>query len=95
MAGINVVLVPFRTSPDVVVALLRDDIQMDIDFYAALKSSLYSAKGRADRGERAAALAGACECPDRDSSLVSPSLTSRHGMASTPRRGRLTPSSRS
>src|SRR5579863_10535677 len=37
MAGIDVVIVPFRSSPDVVVALLRDDIQMDIDFYAALK----------------------------------------------------------
>jgi tripartite-type tricarboxylate transporter receptor subunit TctC len=47
MAGINVVLVPFRGSPDVVVALLRNDIQMDIDFYAALKPSLDNGKIRA------------------------------------------------
>ncbi len=64
-ADINVVLVPFRTSPDVVVALLRNDIQMDIDFYAALKPTLDSGKGRALRGERAAAFAGTAQCSDR------------------------------
>jgi tripartite-type tricarboxylate transporter receptor subunit TctC len=47
MAGINVVLVPFRNSPDVVVALLRNDVQMDIDFYAALKPSLDNGQARA------------------------------------------------
>jgi tripartite-type tricarboxylate transporter receptor subunit TctC len=46
MAGTNVVLVPFRTSPDVVVALLRNDVQMDIDFYAALKPTLDNGKAR-------------------------------------------------
>ncbi len=47
MAGVDVVIVPFRGSPDVVVALLRDDIQMGIDFYAALKPTLDSGKARA------------------------------------------------
>jgi tripartite-type tricarboxylate transporter receptor subunit TctC len=47
MAGIDVVIVPFRGSPDVVVALLRDDIQMAIDFYAALKPTLDGGKARA------------------------------------------------
>ncbi len=47
MAGIKVVLVPFRTTPDQVVALLRGDIQLSIDFYAALKPSLQSDKARA------------------------------------------------
>ncbi len=47
MAGIDVVIVPFRSSPDVVVALLRNDIQMDIDFYAALKPTLDGGKARA------------------------------------------------
>ena len=46
VAAVDVVLVPFRTSPDVVVALLRNDIQMDIDFYAALKPTLDGGKGR-------------------------------------------------
>jgi tripartite-type tricarboxylate transporter receptor subunit TctC len=47
MAGIDVVLVPFRTTPEVVVALLRDDIQLGVDFYAPLKPSLDSGKLRA------------------------------------------------
>jgi tripartite-type tricarboxylate transporter receptor subunit TctC len=46
MAGIDVVIVPFRGSPDVVVALLRGDIQMDVDFYAALKPTLDGGKAR-------------------------------------------------
>ena len=47
MAGINVQLVPFKASPDVVVALLRNDIQMAIDFYAALKPTLDNHQARA------------------------------------------------
>ncbi len=47
MAGIDVVLVPFRGTPDVVVALLRNDIQMGIDFYAPLKPNLDNGKTRA------------------------------------------------
>jgi len=47
MAGIDVVLVPFRATPDVVVALLRNDIQMGIDFYAPFKPTLDTGKGRA------------------------------------------------
>ncbi len=46
MAGINFEIVPFRTSPDVVVSLLRNDLQMDIDFYAALKPGLSDGKLR-------------------------------------------------
>ena len=46
MSGADVVIVPFRTSPDEVVALLRGDIQMEVDFYAALKPSLHSGKAR-------------------------------------------------
>ena len=41
------VIVPFRTSPDVVVGLLRNDVQLDIDFYAALKPTLDGGRGRA------------------------------------------------
>lgn len=39
-AGIGVVLVPFRASPEAVVSLLRNDVQMVIDFPAALASGL-------------------------------------------------------
>ena len=47
MAGVDVQLVPFKASPDVVVALLRNDIQMAVDFYAALKPSLDNGQARA------------------------------------------------
>jgi tripartite-type tricarboxylate transporter receptor subunit TctC len=47
MAGIDFVNVPFRTTPDVVVALLRNDLQLGVDFYAALQSGLSDNKLRA------------------------------------------------
>ena len=46
-AGINFVNVTFRTSGEAVIALLRNDIQMVIDFYAALKPGLSDNKTRA------------------------------------------------
>lgn len=46
MSGADIVIVPFRTSPDEVVALLRGDIQLEIEFYAAIKPSLQSGKVR-------------------------------------------------
>lgn len=47
MSGADFVIVPFRTSPDELVALLRGDIQMEVEFYAALKPSLESGQVRA------------------------------------------------
>ena len=47
MSGADIVIVPFRTSPDEAVALLRGDIQMEVEFYAALKPSLESGQVRA------------------------------------------------
>ncbi len=47
MAGVDVVIVPFRGTPEVVVALLRGDVQMGIDFYGPLKSALDNGKARA------------------------------------------------
>jgi tripartite-type tricarboxylate transporter receptor subunit TctC len=46
MSGADIVIVPFRTSPDELVALLRGDIQMEVEFYAALKPSLQSGQAR-------------------------------------------------
>ena len=46
-AGINFVNVTFRTTGEAVVALLRNDVQMVIDFYAALKPGLSDGKTRA------------------------------------------------
>jgi tripartite-type tricarboxylate transporter receptor subunit TctC len=47
MSGAEFVIIPFRTSPDESVALLRGDIQMEVEFYAALKPSLESKQARA------------------------------------------------
>jgi tripartite-type tricarboxylate transporter receptor subunit TctC len=45
--GVNFTIVPFRTTPDAVVALLRNDVQLVIDIYAALRSALSDKKVRA------------------------------------------------
>jgi tripartite-type tricarboxylate transporter receptor subunit TctC len=39
-AGINVQIVPFRNSPEIVIALLRNDMQMMVDFPPALKGQV-------------------------------------------------------
>jgi tripartite-type tricarboxylate transporter receptor subunit TctC len=46
-SGADFVIVPFRTTPDTVVALMRNDVHMVIDFYAALKPGLDSGQLRA------------------------------------------------
>src|SRR5215469_9197535 len=46
-SGIDFVIVPFRTTPDATVALLRNDVQMVIDFYAPLKPGLEGQQLRA------------------------------------------------
>jgi tripartite-type tricarboxylate transporter receptor subunit TctC len=46
-SGANFVIVPFRTTPDTIVALMRGDVQMVVDFYAALKPGLDSGQLRA------------------------------------------------
>ena len=46
-AGLNVQIVPYRSTPDVIVALIRNDVQLMVDFYAAMKSTLDDKKIRA------------------------------------------------
>ena len=46
-ADLNVQIVTFKTSPDVVVALLRNDTQMVVDFPPALKGQISGGKLRA------------------------------------------------
>jgi tripartite-type tricarboxylate transporter receptor subunit TctC len=43
-ANINFTIVPYRATPEVIVGLLRDDVQVMIDNYAAMKSSLLDKK---------------------------------------------------
>ena len=45
-AGSNFQIIPYRGTPDVIVALLRNDIQLMVDFYAAMKPTLAEKKIR-------------------------------------------------
>jgi tripartite-type tricarboxylate transporter receptor subunit TctC len=45
-AGIDFTTIPYRATPEVMVALLRDDVQVMIDNYAAMKSGLDDQKLR-------------------------------------------------
>lgn len=46
-AGLNFQIIPYRGTPDVIVALLRNDVQLMVDFYAPMKSTLQDNKIRA------------------------------------------------
>jgi len=46
MANINVIIVPYKNSPDVVVALLRNDVQMLVEFPPAIKGQVQDGKLR-------------------------------------------------
>ena len=46
MAKVNVVIVPFQRSPDVVVGLLRNDVQMLVDFPPAIQGQVDSKQVR-------------------------------------------------
>jgi tripartite-type tricarboxylate transporter receptor subunit TctC len=45
-AGVNFQIVPYRGTPDVIVALLRNDVQLMVDFYAPMKPTLEDKKIR-------------------------------------------------
>jgi tripartite-type tricarboxylate transporter receptor subunit TctC len=45
-AGLNFQIIPYRGTPDVIVALLRNDVQLMVDFYAAMKPTLLERKIR-------------------------------------------------
>jgi tripartite-type tricarboxylate transporter receptor subunit TctC len=44
VAGLNVQIVPYKNSPDIVVALLRNDVQMMIDFPPAVQGQVNDGK---------------------------------------------------
>ncbi len=54
MAGINVTIIPYRTTPDTVIALLRNDVQLAIEYYATMKAGIEDGKLRllATSGEK-------------------------------------------
>ncbi len=44
VAGLNVQIVPYKTSPDIIVALLRNDVQMMVDFPPAVQGQVNDGK---------------------------------------------------
>lgn len=44
MAGVTFAIVPYRNTPDLIVGLMREDVQLMIDSYAAMKSALGDGK---------------------------------------------------
>jgi tripartite-type tricarboxylate transporter receptor subunit TctC len=50
LAGVNFQIIPYRGTPDVIVALLRNDVQLLVEFYAPIKSTLADKKIRAVAG---------------------------------------------
>jgi len=45
-ASLDFQIVPYRTTPEIIVALLRNDVHLMVDFYAALKGGLTDGKLR-------------------------------------------------
>src|SRR6516225_636054 len=46
-AGLKFQIIPYRGTPDVIVAVMRNDVQLMVDFYAPMKSTLLDKKIRA------------------------------------------------
>ena len=46
ITGVDVTIIPFRTTPDLVTALLRGDVDVGFDYYAGLEANLPSGKLR-------------------------------------------------
>jgi tripartite-type tricarboxylate transporter receptor subunit TctC len=46
-AGVDFQIIPYRATPDVIVALLRNDVQLLVEFYAPIKPTLLDKKIRA------------------------------------------------
>jgi tripartite-type tricarboxylate transporter receptor subunit TctC len=46
MAGINATIIPYRSTPDTIIALLRNDVQLVVEYFATTKSSIDDGKLR-------------------------------------------------
>jgi tripartite-type tricarboxylate transporter receptor subunit TctC len=58
MAGIDATIIPYRATPDIMVALERNDVQLGVEYYATTKSQIEGGKLRllATTGERRSTL---------------------------------------
>lgn len=46
MAGVDATIVPYRSTPDIMIALLRNDVQLVVEYYATTKSGIDDGKLR-------------------------------------------------
>jgi tripartite-type tricarboxylate transporter receptor subunit TctC len=46
LAGIDAVIIPYRSTPDTMIALLRNDVQLAVEYYATTKSGIEDGKLR-------------------------------------------------
>jgi tripartite-type tricarboxylate transporter receptor subunit TctC len=46
LAGIDATIIPYRSTPDLMIALFRNDVQLAVEFYAATKSGIDDGKLR-------------------------------------------------
>jgi len=84
VSGVDVAIVPFKTTPDLITAVLRGDIDVAFDFYAALKPVISDNKVRiiATSGEEPNPLLRHVPTA-KDSGFPSYIVTSWNGLASS------------
>ena len=46
MAGVNATIIPYRSTPDAMIALLRNDVQLVVEYFATTKSNIDDGKLR-------------------------------------------------
>jgi tripartite-type tricarboxylate transporter receptor subunit TctC len=58
LAGIDAIIIPYRSTPDIMIALLRNDVQLAVEFYATTKPGIDDGKLRllSTGGEKRSAL---------------------------------------
>ena len=71
LTGIDVTIVPFRTTPDLVTALLRNDVDVGFDYYAGLPVGHRRQEDPHCRGLGRKATSTAAECADGGRKRVS------------------------
>ena len=92
-AKLDIQLIPYKTTPDVIVGLLRNDIQVMIDFYAAMRAGLSDEKMRPLATSGTARARRSCRTCRRSPRPACPATRCCPGTASARRPARRSPSS--
>ena len=65
VSGVDVTIVPYKTTPDLVTSVLRGDVDVGFDFYAGLQAVISDNQGQNHRDLRRGAQSAAARCPHR------------------------------